>query len=120
MKFGVISIVTNRYFNKSQSLPANFTYKENFATGFGGILLVGGVGGEPYAYDASCPNEGDASVVVSVDRNTFEAVCSKCKSHYEVINGTGVSVSGPASEKHYVLKRYKSIKNADGGYTITN
>lgn len=120
MKFGVISIGTNRYFNKSQSLPANFTYKENFATGFGGILLVGGVGGEPYAYDASCPNEGDASVVVSVDRNTFEAVCSKCKSHYEVINGTGVSVSGPASEKHYVLKRYKSIKNADGGYTITN
>lgn len=120
MKFGVISIGTNRYFNKSQSLPANFTYKENFATGFGGILLVGGVGGEPYAYDASCPNEGDASVVVSVDRNTFEAVCSKCKSLYEVINGTGVSVSGPASEKHYVLKRYKSIKNADGGYTITN
>lgn len=120
MKFGVISIGTNRYFNKSQSLPANFTYKENFATGFGGILLVGGVGGEPYAYDASCPNEGDASVVVSVDRNTFEAVCSKCKSHYEVINGTGVSVSGPPSEKHYVLKRYKSIKNADGGYTITN
>lgn len=120
MKFGVISIGTNRYFNKSQSLPANFTYKENFATGFGGILLVGGVGGEPYAYDVSCPNEGDASVVVSVDRNSFEAVCPKCKSHYEVINGTGVSVSGPASEKHYVLKRYKSIKNADGGYTITN
>lgn len=120
MKFGVISIGTNRYFNKSQSLPANFTYKENFATGFGGILLVGGVGGEPYAYDASCPNEGDASVVISIDRNSFEAVCPKCNSHFDVINGTGVSVSGPASEKHYVLKQYKSIKNADGGYTITN
>ena len=119
MTFGVISIGTHRYFNKSQSLPANFTYKENFATGFGGILLVGGVGGEPYAYDASCPNEGDASVVVSIDRNSFEAVCPKCNSHFEVINGTGVSVSGHAYEKHYALKHYKSIKNSDGGYTIT-
>lgn len=120
MTFGVISIGTNCYFNKSQSLPANFTYKDNFATGFGGILLVGGVGGEPYAYDASCPNEGDASVVLSIDRNSFEAFCPKCNSHFEVINGTGVSVSGPAYEKHYVLKHYKSIKNSDGGYTITN
>lgn len=119
MTFGVISIGTHRYFNKSQSLPANFTYKENFATGFGGILLVVGVGGEPYAYDASCPNEGDASVVVSIDRNSFEAVCPKCNSHFEVINGTGVSVSGHAYEKHYALKHYKSIKNSDGGYTIT-
>ena len=119
MTFGVISIGTHRYFNKSQSLPANFTYKENFATGFGGILLVGGVGGEPYAYDASCPNEGDTSVVVSIDRNSFEAVCPKCNSHFEVINGTGVSVSGHAYEKHYALKHYKSIKNSDGGYTIT-
>lgn len=119
MTFGVISIGTHRYFNKSQFLPANFTYKENFATGFGGILLVGGVGGEPYAYDASCPNEGDASVVVSIDRNSFEAVCPKCNSHFEVINGTGVSVSGHAYEKHYALKHYKSIKNSDGGYTIT-
>lgn len=119
MTFGVISIGTHRYFNKSQSLPANFTYKENFATGFGGILLVGGVGGEPYAYDASCPNEGDASVVVSIDRNSFEAVCPKCNSHFEVINGTGVSVSGHAYEKHYALKHYTSIKNSDGGYTIT-
>lgn len=118
--FGVISIGTNNYFNKKQSLPTNFIYKENFATGFGGILLVGGVGGEPYAFDASCPNEGDASVVISLDRNSFEAICPKCNSHYEVINGTGVSVSGPACEKHYALKQYKSIKNADGGYTITN
>lgn len=80
---------------------------------------MGGVGGEPYAYDASCPNEGDASVVVSIDRNSFEAVCPKCISHFEVINGTGVSVSGHAYEKHYALKHYKSIKNSDGGYTIT-
>lgn len=120
LTFGVISIGNHRYFNKSQSLPANFTYKENFATGFGGILLVGGVGGEPYAYDASCPNEGDALVVVSIDRNSFEAVCPKCNSHFEVINGTGVPVSGPAYEKHYALKHYKSIKNSVGGYTITN
>lgn len=120
LTFGVISIGNHRYFNKSQSLPANFIYKENFATGFGGILLVGGVGGEPYAYDASCPNEGDALVVVSIDRNSFEAVCPKCNSHFEVINGTGVPVSGPAYEKHYALKHYKSIKNSVGGYTITN
>lgn len=120
LTFGVISIGTHRYFNKAQSLPVNFSYKEKFFTGFGGILLVGGVGGEPYAYDASCPNEGDASVVVAVDRNSFEAVCPKCNSHFEVINGTGVSVSGPAYERHYALKHYKSIKNSDGGYTITN
>lgn len=120
MTFGVISIGTHRYFNKLQSLPANYAYKENYATGFGGILLVGGVGGEPYAYDASCPNESDASVVVSIDRNSFEAVCPKCNSHFEVINGTGVPLSGPAYEKHYALKHYKTFKNSDGGYTITN
>lgn len=31
MTFGVISIGTHRYFNKSQSLPANFTYKEGYS-----------------------------------------------------------------------------------------
>lgn len=120
LTFGVLSIGTHQYFSKTHSLPASFPYKETFATGFGGVLLVGGVGGQPYVYDASCPYEGDASVVVSIDRNSFEAVCPKCNSHYEVINGTGVPVSGPASEKHYALKQYKSIKNNDGGYTITN
>ena len=120
MSYGVISIGAHRYFNKEKALPATFPYKENFATGFGGVLLIAGVGGEPYAFDASCPVEGSASVVVDIERGSFEAVCPKCHSHFEVINGTGVPLSGTASEKGFCLKKYRAIKNADGGYSISN
>lgn len=86
-------------------------------TGFGGVLVYHGLdnnGGDAYfAFDAACPYEADKNTIVTVDEDAVYAVCPKCQSRYELLNGFGNPVSGPAT---YTLKAYQVHVNGNKIY----
>ena len=125
--YGVAGFGLCRYFIPRLGQPAGFSYTVSTATGFGGVLLIMGMNpfsaetNVPLAYDLACPVECDPNVTVSVDSSTFEAICPKCGSHYDVTMQGGSPVSGPAFDgKHkYGLTRYQCFPTSMGGYMIT-
>ena len=129
--YGVAGFGSHRNFIYSPSggsQPANFPYKSNSATGFGGVLLIEGVDplsavtAAPLAYDLSCPVERKANIRVYVENETYMAVCPECNSVYDVTMGGGVPVAGEAftGKYKYALKAYRVIPASTGGYLITN
>lgn len=128
--YGVAGVGISRNFINSGSMvsPSGFPYNANSYTGFGGVLLIGGMDpfttepNVPLAYDLACPVERDANVRVAVDADNLEAVCPKCGSHYDVIMAGGSPVSGPAltGSTKYGLRRYECSPGGNGGYIIHN
>lgn len=128
--YGVSGFGISRNFilSATKREPAGFSYSSTSATGFGGVLLIGGMDpfsgepGIPLAYDLSCPVERKADIRVAVNSETFEAVCPVCGSAYDVTMAGGSPVSGPAyTGKHkYGLRRYRCLASQNGGYMITN
>lgn len=126
--FGVPGVGLHRDFIMEEGKPAGFHYMANSATGFGGVLLIGGTDpftsdpNVPLAYDLSCPVERKRDIRVVIDDATLEAVCPLCDSHYNVINGGGGPVSGPAltGQVKYGLRRYQCLPGRLGGYLITD
>ncbi len=126
-KYGVSGFGTYRYFIPQLHLPSGFSYTVTTYTGFGGVLLIGGM--DPYttttetplAYDLACPVECSADIRVAIDISTYEAVCPVCGSHYDVTMAGGAPTSGPALEgKHkYGMTRYQCLQSTTGGYMIT-
>ncbi len=109
-------------YSGTERVPSNYPYGSNAAsrTGFGGVLLVSDIyTGEPRAYDLSCPVERRADVRVSVDESTYEAVCHKCGSHYDVMSAMGAPLSGKAVTEKVALSRYSVVKTASG-YNVVN
>lgn len=118
--YGVASPGAYRYFNKSERIPANYPYNANSFTGFGGVLLVSDLyTNTPIAYDMSCPVERRANIRVAINASSYEAVCSSCGSHFDVMGGWGTPLSGKALTQKVGLNRYKVIKTG-GGYNIVN
>ncbi|MCM1489513.1 MAG: hypothetical protein NC095_01610 [Muribaculum sp.] len=128
--YGVAGVGLSRNFindGKTQS-PAGFPYTANSYTGFGGVLLIGGVDpfttepNVPLAYDLACPVERDAKVRVAVNADNLEAVCPKCGSRYDVVMAGGSPVGGPAltGDTKYGLRRYVCSPERNGGYIIHN
>ncbi len=127
--YGVAGIGINRQFILSVSpnirIPANFPYKGSSATGFGGVLLIGGMDpftndpNVPLAYDLACPYCRNNQIRVHVDSDTMEAVCDNCDSHYNVVMSGGTPISGPALTKRYAMRRYDCLPTSSGGYIIT-
>lgn len=124
--YGVSALGQNRSFIKAQRQPSGFAYTDATYTGFGGVLLICGIDGltgqtsVPLAYDLSCPVECKADVRVAVDPATFDAICPKCGSHYNVYDAAGATVSGQAAaEGIRGLQRYTCRPSSTGGYTIT-
>lgn len=127
--YGVTGFGIYRYFilTSTESVPRGFPYKVNSATGFGGIMLIGGM--DPYttetniplAYDLACPVECRQDIRVYVDEASYEAVCPVCGSRYDVTMAGGAPTGGPAlTGKHkYALKKYNCIPTQTGGYMIT-
>lgn len=107
--------------------PAGFHYKSGSATGYGGVLLIGGLdsysgaGTYPLAYDLSCPVERKPDIRVRINGD-YNAVCPECKSAYDVTMGGGVPIKGEAAsgKYKYSLKTYRVIPASGGGYYITN
>lgn len=126
--YGVSGFGNYRYFIRQTREPSNFPYTEQTYTGFGGVLLIGGMDPFtndtqiPLAYDLACPVECKSDVRIFIDGETFDAVCPNCKSHYDVVMAGGSPISGPAVEgsHKYGLKRYSCIPSAMGGYDIVS
>lgn len=107
--------------------PANFSFRADSHTGYGGVLLIYGqnpfsleVG--PLAYDLSCPYERKPDIRVKVDSKTFEAYCVVCGSRYNVTERGGSPIAGPSLTDHYQMKMYQCLPPADGsgGYVIAD
>lgn len=86
--------------------------------GYGGLLVVSGLqmGSSSntfplYAYDLACPYEQRADIRVEV--KDLDAVCPKCKSSFEIFNGTGVKNSGPTDSglQRYPVASYNATSN---------
>ena len=123
--YGVHGMGDYRVFSLRKKQPSNFPFTANTYTGFAGVLLLMGYDfttqtyNTPVAFEIACPVENRVDVTVDYNADTFEAVCPKCGSHYNVLEGGGAAVSGTAYERHYGLTRYR-VTADNGGYLITN
>lgn len=124
--YGVAGFGIYRKFIRQTGEPSDFPFTEQTYTGFGGILLIGGMDPFtaetqlPLAYDLACPVECRPDVRVNISGDTFEAVCPVCHSHYDVTMAGGAPVSGPAAtgKPKYGLQRYQCAPSSMGGYII--
>lgn len=123
--YGVAGFGLSRRFIRELGEPSGYSYTDRTYTGFGGVLLIGGMDpftndtNQPQAYDLACPVECKADVRVYVDPDNFEAVCPVCHSRYDVTMAGGTPLSGPAKEYRYALRRYQCLAAQAGGYIIT-
>lgn len=104
--YGVAGATSWRCFVKSLREPANYPYSALSQTGFGGVLLVSDIHGDPVAYDLACPYECKADIRVVVDQQLQRARCPKCGSVYDIFTNYGYPVGGPSAERGYALQRY--------------
>lgn len=114
---GIGGALDHRRFIKEQLIPANYHYTAISATGFGGVLLVGDVNGQPAAYDLACPVECKRDVRVAIDTEAMVAECPVCHSTYDVFSLGGYPLTGPAAEDGYGLRRY-NVGSGRGDYMI--
>lgn len=96
------AVQAHKIFNKS-----NTVYQYDAQTGMGGILIYhgfdnngGGAKDAYYAFDAACPYEASTNAIVEVDEDGIYAVCPKCGSKYELLNGLGNPTQGSLSTKY--------------------
>lgn len=104
--YGVPGATDFRRFIREMQEPAGFPYTAMTYTGFGGVLLVGDILGEPQAFDLACPVEAQYNVRINIDREQNVARCPECGSTYDVFANYGIPISGPAVTRKYALTRY--------------
>lgn len=103
---GIGGALDHKRFIKEELLPPNYPYTAISATGFGGVLLVGDVNGNPVAYDLSCPVECKRDVRIFVNTDEMVGECPKCHSTYDIFSLGGHPLSGDAAKDGYGLRRY--------------
>lgn len=126
--YGVFSLGQHQYFilQPDCTVPSDFIWRANSATGYGGVLLISGLdpasgdANAPLAYDLSCPIENSREVRVEVTPDGLTAQCPECESVYNVAMLSGTPTSGPAFHKKAFLRQYQVVKGADGNVLITN
>ena len=82
---------------------------ESELTGFGGVLVYHGLTGIA-AYDLACPYEQKRSIRIEVDSTKLYAICPECGSTFNIWEGTGTHISGPATRG---LKIYSTIQTGN-------
>lgn len=118
--YGVAGATDYRYFILTPTTrePANFPYTALSQTGFGGILLVSDILGDPQAYDLACPVEVRQNVRVTVDTEKNIARCPVCHSEYDIYSNYGTPLSGPAASNGYGLQRYHVGRASGADYML--
>jgi len=87
--------------------------------GFGGILVINGLGENVvnlFAYDLACPVEAQRNIRVAPDNPAVTATCPKCGAVFTIATGTGA----PKSDTKYFLKSYKVVESGMQRYTVFN
>jgi nitrite reductase/ring-hydroxylating ferredoxin subunit len=95
----------------------DYNPQQNERIGLGGLLVVHTPLGEYCAFDLACPNEPTPSrnTIVEVEEGMINAVCRRCGTKYQILNGTGIALEG----KKYGLRSYRvSITGLSG--LVTN
>ncbi len=116
--YGVAGAMDSRRFILKERIPKDFPYTALSQTGYGGVLLVCDVTGQPKAFDLSCPVEAKPDVRVHIDHEKNVAVCDKCGSTYDVFSLEGHPLSGPASRQGFGLRRYKVGPGRGSDYMV--
>lgn len=118
--YGVPAALDHNEFIMSEGLPENFPYTAMMQTGYGGVLLVGDINGNPAAYDMSCPVENKANVRIRVDEERNDAYCPECGSRYSIYSNYGMPTEGPAADDDhpYGLSKYTVASGPNGEYRV--
>lgn len=116
--YGVAGAGDYRTFIKQERVPEGYPYTAMTYTGFGGVLLICDIHGNPAAYDLACPVECRANVRIHVLADELKAECPVCHSIYDVVTNHGQPLSGPAAEKHYGLRKYYAGPGSGGEYML--
>lgn len=116
--YGVTGAGSVKTFIKELREPAGYPWTALSLTGFGGVMLVSDVNGDPRAYDLACPYEAKRDIRIIFDRDLQRARCPKCGSVYDIFTNYGYPFSGPAAEEGYALQRYNVGPGLQGEYMV--
>ena len=116
--YGVAGATSSRRYIKSEHIPTDFPYTALDQTGWGGLLVVCDIMGDPQVYDLSCPVEMRRDVRIYIPADEVHARCPQCESTYEVFTNYGVPLSGPAARNGYALKRYHVVYGGPAEYLV--
>ena len=116
---GVGGALDYRRFIKEELIPADYHYSAISATGFGGVLLVCDVNGNPVAYDLSCPVECKRDLRIFVNTDELVGECPKCHSTYDIFTLGGHPLSGQAAKDGFGLRRY-NVGPGRGDYMLVS
>lgn len=113
-------IYTNAWDSELNSPFTTKTFAAGKNTGLGGLLALsysvdGTIG--LHVYDLACPHEKNPNTLLSVD-DKIEAYCEKCGSTFNIIDGAGQRLSGPAESG---LQVYRAMPQNDrpGVFRVT-
>lgn len=120
IRYGIHGAFEHVYFIKQRGIPTGYPYVAFDETGYAGILLVTGGGGESdlKAYSPACPVERDNLVLIEIttdDEHHPIARCPKCGSTFDAFN-YGTPLSGEAAQRKFSLSPY-SI-HSEPGYPV--
>ena len=81
--------------------------------GLGGLLVVHTPLAEYRAFDLACPNEQipNRNTIVEVDANMLNAVCPRCGTKYQILDGSGIALES----KKYGLRSYRISVSGNSG-----
>lgn len=104
--FGMVTIDIQTQIENEFNNP--FHYKIYPNQGYAGVIAISNAETSwIYAYDACCPYEAPLKNQIQVLANRLHAQCPKCKTIYNIAEGTGKVISGTGSES---LKRYRVMR----------
>ncbi len=116
--WGVSGVGQPRTFILEQHQPAGFPYTALSQTGFGGVILMGDIHGNPVAYDLACPVEARQSTRLFFVEEDMTLECPVCHSTFECVTNYGQPLSGEAANRGYGLRIYHVIPGLSGEYMI--
>lgn len=117
---GVAGALDHKRFIKEDHIPSDYHYTAISATGFGGILLVCDVNGNPVAYDLSCPVECKRDVRIFVNTGDMVGECPKCHSTYDIFSLGGHPLSGEAANEGFGLRQYHVGPSSSSYMLVSN
>ncbi len=120
IRYGIHGAFEHVYFIKQRGIPTGYPYVAFDETGYAGILLVTGGGGESdlKAYSPACPVERDNHVIIEITTDDEQhpiALCPRCQSTFDVFN-YGTPLTGEAAQRKFSLSPY-SI-HSEPGYPV--